>query len=394
MNAAAHLQDISKSLPRESASEREARLCIEQPGAIPAFEAFAERAQASSNPGANRKRNLSDVSAAHYKRVWTLWLDHLVNQSTAWRVATATDVDNFVNTIGSRWNNLDPDGRTQSSSNGSKVSKERYRRVLERVYSDYLFMQPESPANINPASREDTEGRNRENVPSLVLSPTHLAALELHLPAAIDVQSSRDRALLCLLMKEALTYAEASSLRLAHVLWPDPSAAGQPATGSMPLMATPATRLLPPTGLPQKIQVKGKRKAQTRTLDLDTLTAQAIATWLGFRQHTPYKPSTDHLLVGVGSNRCGKLGASAAFVVCREFVKSASKLEYLMPRGELPWHVGPNTLRNSCMQRWLLEGVSGEEVRRRCGLAQVRSVRRIGVTLPEDPPANTGRPSA
>lgn len=116
------------------------------------------------------------------------------------------------------------------------------------------------------------------------------------------------------------------------------------------------------------LQLSGSRAAQTRQVVLDSLTGEALREWLEARALAGSVEAHERLIVG--STRGAAITPMGLYGICQ--VHMARCLE-----GYDIAQMGPNTLRNTCIVRWLNQGVALPEILRRCGLKDTELVIRL-----------------
>ena len=297
--------------------------------------------------------------------IWGKWLAFCSVRGVAWQATSALDVQAFTQDIVPR--------KPGVAGGPSSVSLRRYWRILNDMYAHAVLSKliEANPAlGAMPAASEKTS--------SLALPPHMWALLQQGLPAGGAFKARRKRLALFLMMRCALTVSEIVNLTLgsvqAHAGSPEEVAerlalAGLPlfeqevAPGS-PLFSYPA---LPPGSRTYALQLSGPRPAQTRQLVLDSLTGEALADWLEVRAVGIAGPD-DRLMVG--SARGAAITPMGLYGMCQ--VHMARCLE-----GYDIAQMGPNTLRNTCIVRWLNQGVALPEILRRCGLKDTELVIRL-----------------
>ncbi|MEG2050338.1 MAG: site-specific integrase, partial [Comamonas sp.] len=187
--------------------------------------------------GADPWAPLSEAAATPYRFIWGAWLKLLAasgdvgnpdtmaaaNQRQPWQQAQAVQVLQFLNQATRSQKQLDLP---------SDITRRRYWRVLERIYDHALLhgwvaRSPlEGVSELDRPPSEDPQGA--------ILSPRMWRALQRQIPAATDLISARDRAVLLVLMHLGLSSEEVRALVLDDVLWEEPPATGQTAAPADP----------------------------------------------------------------------------------------------------------------------------------------------------------------
>lgn len=297
------------------------------------FDAWA-RHRATTGP-----RRLSHASAQKYRAIWHAWLKFLAGQQINWRQVGPATLEAFVHAI-----------RPRSQRHGvtSGVTRARYWSAITAVYaySELAAHDRGDPDFVNPLrGAVPPENARREDPTSTVLLPHHWAALYDAWPDGSDWTLQRDRAMLSLLLDTAATVQELQQLSTHDVI-------------GLRAKSGPAT-----------VSLRGRRSAQMRTLVLSERGRAAVRDWMTARERL-YTPD-DTLFV----SRKG-LRAASAMAIWHSLASLVVKA--MKSFGDMAaYHRGPNVLRNAVLLRWLLEGVSPEEVARRAGLGSVRKLERM-----------------
>ena len=295
--------------------------------------------------------------------VWRHWLAFCTAHGVAWDAARSLDVTRFCQSIGPR----------SSLKKTSPVTQRRYWRVLRDLYAHALEL---GLVVLNPA--EGAQPPATERVPSLALSLPMWTALHEGLydgfPGSDDYKARRNRLALLLMMRAALTVREIIGLTLdcAQVC---ASPAGASA-GLKPLSPGYALRVRKAGG------------GHERNLQLDAETSWALHAWLAVRPvGLPALHPGSRLVVG---DRIGRsIAPNGLYNICQ-----AHLARCLVEKGFLaaPYpiatpdpgslnHMGPNTLRNTCIAGWFNAGVPLAEIQRRCGFKDASVMSRLGAHL-------------
>ena len=317
--------------------------------------------------------DLKPMGAAGLKQaelVWRQWLNFCAVQGLAWEAAQSVHVDRFTQAI-------DPRSPAKKTS---PVTLRRYWRVLRDLYAHALAL---SLVQANPA--EGAKPLASERVPSLALPAPMWAALHEGLyqgfPGGDDFKARRNRLVLLLMMRAALTVREIIGLTIDCVRPCAPSA------------ATPAEGLEP-----QPLYALRVRKAgggHERVVQLDTPTSRALHAWRQVRALglPPLHPGS-RLIVG---DRIGRaIAPNGLYNICQAHLArclggqgvpdtisasaGARTPHATLDPGSLA-HMGPNTLRNTCIAVWLNAGVPLAEIQQRCGLKDASIMSRLGAHL-------------
>ena len=293
--------------------------------------------------------------------IWCKWLGFCALRGIAWDAAGPADVQAFAGAVSPR--------KLTTSAQVSPVTLRRYWRILNDFYA-YAVLSRTLEANpcseVMPAISEKTA--------SLALPPHLWALLQNNLPGGHSFQARRNRLVLHLLMRSALTVTELLGLTLgciqAHEGTPE-QVARRLGLAGFPLFE-PASAFLAPTaahpaGLTYTLQLSGSRAVQTRCLVLDARTSSALHDWLEVRAMGK-AGAGDRLLIGAAQGSA--LSAKGLYKICRAHMARS------LPGIEID-QMGPNTLRNTCISGWINQGVPLGEVLRHCGLTDAGVLSRL-----------------
>ncbi|MBC7599751.1 MAG: site-specific integrase [Polaromonas sp.] len=292
--------------------------------------------------------------------VWRHWLVFCTVHGIAWDAARSADIARFTQAIGPR----------SSLKKTSPVTLRRYWRVLRDLYDHALASRL---VESNPT--EGVQPPATERVPSLALSLPMWTALHEglyeHFPGGDDFKARRNRLALLLMMRAALTVREIIGLTLdcAQIC------------ASLPRVSGGADHLY-------ALRVRKAGGGHERTLQLDVPTSRALHTWLEVRPvGLPALHPGSRLLVG---DRIGRsIAPNGLYNICQAhlarclvekgFLEAPNPMATLDP-GALA-HMGPNTLRNTCIAGWFNAGVPLAEIQRRCGFKDASVMSRLGAHL-------------
>lgn len=326
--------------------------------------------------GADPWAPLSEAAATPYRFIWGAWLKLLAassdtdgagradavkvtDQRQPWQQAQAVQVLQFLNQATRSQKQLDLP---------SDITRRRYWRVLERIYDHALLhgwvaRSPlEGVSELDRPPSEDPQGA--------ILSPRMWRALQRQIPAATDLISARDRAVLLVLMHLGLSSEEVRALMLDDVLWEEPPAAGQTAAPTEPPATDPTatgtdSEIAPATALPARrihsLRITGVRAMQSRTLEVPPPLAEALRTWLGYR--AGYAPMAQQPALFC-TRKAPELSTHTVLHLVSKTLKAASARR---PQ-ELPPRMGPQVIRNTVIVQWLQSGLPQAEVLQRAGL--------------------------
>jgi site-specific recombinase XerD len=292
--------------------------------------------------------------------VWRHWLAFCTVQSVAWDAAQSADIARFCQSIGPR----------SSLKKTSPVTRRRYWRVLRDLYAHALAC---GLMTVNPT--EGAQPPATERVPSLALSLPMWTALHKglyqHFPGGDDFKARRNRLALLLMMRAALTVREIIGLTL-DCAQPYPDSAGSTA-GSAALYT---------------LRVRKAGGGHERVLQLDLQTSRAMHAWLEVRPvGLPALHPGSRLVVG---DRIGRsIAPNGLYNMCQAHLARclihAGFLAEPAPHATLDpgllAHMGPNTLRNTCIAGWFNAGVPLHEIQRRCGFKDASVMSRLGAHL-------------
>lgn len=328
--------------------------------------------------GADPWAPLSEAAATPYRFIWGAWLkllaasgnvegaDHAdttakVDQRQPWQQAESVQVLQFLNQATRSQKQLDLP---------SDITRRRYWRVLERIYDHallhgWVLRTPlEGVSELDRPPSEDPQGA--------ILSPRMWRALQRQIPAATDLISARDRAVLLVLMHLGLSSEEVRALVLDDLLWEtSPATPNQAASATeidhstaaadqnhagagAAVEAQPARRI-------HSLRITGLRAMQSRTLEVPPPLAEALHVWLGYR--AGYAPMA-HQTALFCSRKAPELSTHTVLHLVSKTLKAASTRK---PQ-ELPPRMGPQVIRNTVIVQWLQSGLPQAEVLQRAGL--------------------------
>ena len=289
--------------------------------------------------------------------VWRKWLAFCTGRGIDWQAASPDDVQAFAGDIAPR----KPGARAVSP-----VTLRRYWRILNDLYA-YAWLSgltAHNPAaGVMPATSEKTA--------SLALPPHLWALLQEGLPGGFDYKARRNRLVLLLMMRCALTVTEIIGLTLSSVQVHEGTpglVAERLALTGLPLLQPESpfwTPLAPPPIY--TLQLSGARPVQTRQLVLDARTSAALHDWLEVRK-IGKAGAGDRLIVGSAEGTA--ITPKGLYNLCQaHMARSLVGCDIAQ--------MGPNTLRNTCISLWLNQGVPLSEILRRCGLKDVQILVRL-----------------
>jgi integrase/recombinase XerC len=308
-----------------------------------------------SHRGADRRDPLSEEGARSYSAIWQSWCRWLTEtggdgqppRCATYLEASPVLVSSFLRT------GPTPRASRRAKNPLSEITRRRYWRVLHSVY-EHAFNQ--QLIAVNPAA--GLIGKDKpppENSVGQIFGEHQLAHIRSAIPQGESVWDVRDRALLLLLMEEALTVSEICGLQVRH--------AGAGLLDSNLL----------------SVRIEGKRKAQARIVDLASSASKALQAWMDCREGLTQAQNMDPMFL---TERLRGVSPRVVFhLVSRTVTKAFSDAG--LP---LTLHLGPQVLRNSCIVHWLNEGHELQAVLKKSGLKDAKSLRglRRYLTSPPD----------
>jgi len=288
--------------------------------------------------------------------VWRHWLAFCTAHGLAWDAAQSADIARYCQAIGPR----------SSLKKTSPVTRRRYWRVLRDLYAHAL---ESGLIEVNPA--EGAQPPATERVPSLALSLPMWTALHEGLyenfPGGDDFKAKRNRLVLLLMMRAALTVRELIGLTLD--------------------CARPCADLAG-AALLYTLRVRKAGGGHERALELDPQTSRALHAWLEVRPvGLPVLHPGSRLIVG---DRIGRtIAPNGLYNICQAHLAHclvrANVLASPTPHASVDpgtlAHMGPNTLRNTCIAMWFNAGVPLQEIQRRCGFKDASVMSRLSAHL-------------
>jgi integrase len=292
--------------------------------------------------------------------VWRHWLAFCTVHGAAWNAAHSADIVRFCQGIGPR----------STLKKTSPVTRRRYWRVLRDLYDHARTC---GLVEVNPA--EGAQPPATERVPSLALSPPMWTALHEGLyegfPGGDDFKARRNRLALLLMMRAALSVREIIGLTLdcAQLCASLPEVSA----GADPLYA---------------LCVRKAGGGHERVLQLNPETSRALHAWLSVRPiGLPSLHPGSRLIVG---DRIGRaIAPNGLYNICQAYLMHCLRGKGLLAEqaphtvldpGALA-HMGPNTLRNTCIAGWFNAGVPLAEIQRRCNFKDASVMSRLGAHL-------------
>lgn len=296
--------------------------------------------------------------------VWRHWLAFCQTSAITWDTACSLDIVRFCQAIG-------PRSKTKKTS---PVTLRRYWRVLRDLYAHAL---EQNLIEVNPA--DGAQPVATERVPSLALSGPMWTALQEGLykdfPGDDDFKARRNRLALLLMMNAALTVREIVDLKMD-------------CAQTCPLRTAEMCADSEPTDTLYMLRVQKAGGKYERILQLDMATSTALHAWLGVRAvGLSGIHSGSSLIVG---DRIGRsIAPNGLYNICQAHLARCLVEEGLLVAptpnitvdpGALA-HMGPNTLRNTCIAAWFNAGMPLQEIQRRCGFKDASVMSRLGAHL-------------
>lgn len=296
-----------------------------------------------SERSASHYDRLSEKAAKPYLAIWTSWVHWLAGRDApdsttkSYLEATAVDIASFLA------NGPSPRSARRAKMALSEITRRRYWRVLDAVYGHAVSL---GLITVNPAAGLIGEDMPPPEKPiGQVFTAAQMAALIASLPEGPNVWKLRDRAMLDLLIYEALSVAELCSMNT---------------TDLRPNLVDQGRFVL---------SIEGKRKAQERQLNLGPEASKSLADWLE-ASPTIGAPDPDPVFV---SERLRRISPRVIFHLVATTVSKA----FLACNLSLPKHIGPQVLRNTRIVHWVNEGVNLDVVMLRAGLKDQQSLRGL-----------------
>jgi integrase/recombinase XerC len=311
------------------------------------------------------RRPIGKSSLQQYEVVWGSWLLHCAGAGVGWNEAPQEEVQKFIGSI------------TPRSRRGTPVTSaltiKRYWRTL---YDLYAFAVLNNVAEENPADLPQKPVT--AVVLSLALSPADWQALSDGLPGGFTPKDRRNRLVLLLIMRAALTVGELTNLAVDDIK--EVQAGPKTFEEAAELSDTPLFQPESPFWLANEahptysITVDSKVKARCRTLILDDRTSKAVYDWLEYRSLldknvTDVAGAKRFLFSKIDGHK--PMADKSIYNICQaHFIKCLGTDNKIQ-------HIGPNTLRNTCITVWHSLGTPETELMRRLGLKAAGSFRRL-----------------
>lgn len=332
--------------------------------------------------GADPWAPLSEAAATPYRFIWGAWLKLLAasgdgdgvvesaghadtmaetGQRHPWQQAESVQVLQFLNQATRSQKQLDLP---------SDITRRRYWRVLERIYDHALLHGWVARSPLDGVSELDRPPS--EDPQGAILSPRMWRALQRQIPAATDLISARDRAVLLVLMHLGLSSEEVRALVLDDLQWETSPASSTEAASATERdhstapadqdnAGTGAAVDVPTARRIHSLRITGERAMQARTLEVPPPLAEALQIWLGYR--AGYAPMAQQPALFC-SRKAPELSTHTVLHLVSKTLKAASARK---PQ-ELPPRMSPQVIRNTVIVQWLQSGLPQAEVLQRAGL--------------------------
>jgi integrase len=303
---------------------------------------------------------LSETAATPYRFIWGAWLKLLAASAVAtrpvegktlqpWQQAQAVQILQFLNQSTRSQKQLDLP---------SDITRRRYWRVLERIYDHALL---HGWVNHNPLDAvSELDRPPSEDPQGAILSPRTWRALLRQIPAATDLISARDRAVLLVLVHLGLSSEEVRALVLEDLLWEEASAKAG-ATLAQPANHADKGAAKASSARIHGLRITGLRAMQSRTLEVPPQLDEALRVWLGYR--AGYAPMAQQPALF-----CTRKAPALSTHTVLHLVSKTLKAASASSSQELPPRMGPQVIRNTVIVQWLQSGLPQVEVLQRAGL--------------------------
>lgn len=291
----------------------------------------------------NPQAPLDPNNALPYRYIWGFWCDWLSEQhgnaanKQGYLQASSDDVRRFLR------NGPTPSSQRRASTSLSPVTAYRYGSLLQHVYSHavcYGWMErnPVHEGNL-PDCPDDQENSGA------ILPPGTLELLPTLPTDDASPWEIRNHAIILLLHDTGMTSGELRNLRQQN-LQLDKEPAG--------------------------IHIKGTRAAQDRFLPISQACVTVLQRWLRFVREIGH--AQDWVFP---TERVPQMTRRALFkVVADKIVTVCSHQGHA-----LPYHIGPNIVRNSVLVRWLRQGQDEATVALWAGHKDTASLRHLRIHL-------------
>ena len=294
--------------------------------------------------GSDNYDPLSKPGARSYEAIWLSWTRWLSErepgpdgQHTGYLDASAIDIANFLVSGPS------PRSARRARKPLSDITRRRYWRVIDSVYAHAVELKllTDNPA----AGLIGSDKPPPEKSFGQVFNPKQLAALENALPVGPNIWKLRDRAMFELMLREALSVSELCELSMGDIT---------------PNLVDKGHYVL---------SIQGQRKAQERKINMDAPASAALADWLAQPMVRGFD-SDEPVFV---TERRRRISPRVVFHMVSSTVVRAFAAADL----DLPLHIGPQVLRNTCVVNWVNAGMNVDVALIRAGLKDQNSLRGL-----------------
>lgn len=313
------------------------------------------------------KKPISKVSLRQYEVAWDRWLHFCADPKVCvrWDSATSADVGRFIAAIPKR-----------SKRTEVKTSEQTIKRYWRSLYDVYEFALVHGHVTANSA---DLPKRPvTVEVQSLSLAPHHWQSLSDGLPSGFTPLERRNRLMLLLTMRAALTVKELTHLSVDNIKVVDlarATFADAAAASELPLFQPESPHWQASDPHPTySLSVDSDKSARCRTLILDSRTSKAVCDWLECRaligKNVKFAEGDVRYLFSIGDG-LKPMDPKGIYKICQlHFFKCLGEDNGIQ-------HLGPNTLRNTCITIWHETGTPEAEIKRRLGLKADGAFRRL-----------------
>ena len=283
---------------------------------------------------AESRRSIGIGGDESYRYFWNTWNKYLMTADLGgtldehpWTRATSATVLHFLNSGTSP---------RKKAEGVSAITRRRYWRLLERIYDFALSNQW---VQSNPATAlQDWEKPKSENPKGAILSPKQweqgirlLMDPDAKPQAEEDDVGPRNRAILLCLYELGITPLELRSLTLDS------------------LERAPKAKTF------THLQVDGSGVNQRRRFTLSPALSAALSQWMAERGEMTKSDKTDHLFC---STHGKMMGPDNLHLLVREHLLQAASASESDPAIRL----GPQVIRNTCLVRWVNQGMPPAQV--------------------------------
>lgn len=317
--------------------------------------------------GVGSRRQLSVSTIRLYGLFWKSYCEYLLSQRDGrlWHQASPEDVGQFLDSVS-------PRSKRDLTAKASSVTRDRYQTVIDRVYTfactqniENLFQSPVRITRL-PASTP------RESAKSFLMHRSYRTKLLRMIDTQASGWGARDAAMLALMSKQGLTSSEVMLLKCSDLEWDGEACPNIEWIDTEGMWNTQRFGELP---TPLAIHIQAiSRDSQSRRLQLDELSQKTLRQWISQRGTMMPSKDRDLLLFGID----GQLSSVSVFKIARKHIlgvlgsTDGNESEY-----QDMVHSGPMTLRTAALMQWMEDIEDINEVLRRAGLKEPKSLQRI-----------------